>query len=201
MRREGMTTLLLGLAGFGLYLIYDINSITIDCRPLRLGFLLGSLFIGGATLWQLAAAFRSGYISGLGDLVFLALGLASFGALIYCLFFALPFQETYTAPENGRPVYTCGAYALCRHPGVLCFFAMYLFWGLAALPSDVLWIGMLFSILNGMYAWFQDRVTFPKTFRNYEDYRAKAPFLIPNLASIRRARETWGDSYKKEEEL
>ena len=193
-----MTVLLLGTAGFGLYLLYDINSITIDCRPLRLGFLLGSLLIGGGTLWQLAAAFRAGYISGLGDLGLLALGLAAFGALIYCLFFALPFQETYTAPENGRPAYTGGAYALCRHPGVLCFFAMYLFWGLAARPSDLLWVGMTFSVLNGLYAWFQDRVTFPKTFCNYETYRAKAPFLLPNPASIRRAKATWGHSDAKE---
>lgn len=193
--------MLLGILGFVLYLLYDINSFTIDCRPLRLGFLLGSLLIGGATLWELAAAWRTGDLSGGTDGILLLLGLLAFGALIYCLFFALPFQETYTSPENGRPVYTCGAYALCRHPGVLCFFAMYLFWGLAALPAHLLEMGMVFSVLNGAYAWFQDRVTFPKTFCDYASYRKQAPFLLPNPASIRRARATWGHPEAKEEEL
>lgn len=191
--------LLLGILGFCLYLLYDINSFTMDCRLLRFGFLLGSLLIGGVTLWEMALAWKSGGISGSIDGVLLALGAVAFGALVYCLFFALPFKETYTAPENGRSVYTCGAYALCRHPGVLCFFAMYLFWGMAALPAHLLEIGMVFSILNVGYAWFQDRVTFSKTFSDYEHYREKTPFLFPNPASIRRAKETWGHPEGKEE--
>ncbi len=193
--------LFMGAAGFALYLLYDINSYTVDSRVLRWGFLLGSLLIAGATGLELASAWREGAISGWMDLSFLLLALAALGALIYCLFFALPFQETYGDPVNGRRVYTCGAYALCRHPGVLCFFAMYLFLGLAALPGTLLVTGMTFSLLNGAYAWFQDRVTFPKTFCGYEAYRENTPFLLPDRASIRRARETWGHPYEKEEEL
>lgn len=191
--------LLLGAVGFGLYLLYDINSFTADRPLLRLGFLAGTLLIAGATGMECLSAWRVGAFSGGTDLLLLFLALAAFAALIYCLFFALPFQQTYTDPVNGRRTYTFGAYALCRHPGVLCFFAMYLFLGLAALPAGLLRTGMIFSLLNGAYAWFQDRVTFSKTFCDYEGYRNTTPFLIPSAASIRRARRTWGYPYEKEE--
>ena len=192
---------LMGFLGFGLYLLYDIDSFTGLWKPLRLGFAAGTALIGASTLLQMVSAWRQSAFSGAGDLVLLALGLLSFAALIYCLFFALPFEATYTDPERGRRVYTCGAYALCRHPGILCFFAMYLFWGLAALPTGFLTCGMVFSALNLAYAWFQDRVTFPKTFCDYPDYRMKAPFLLPTAVSFRRAVKTWGHPYEKEEDL
>ena len=191
----------MGFVGFGLYLLYDIDSFTGLWKPLRLGFLAGTALIAASTLLQMVSAWRQGAFSGAGDLILLLLGLAAFGALIYCLFFALPFEATYTDPEQGRHAYTCGVYALCRHPGILCFFAMYLFLGLAALPTGFLRCGMVFSGLNLAYAWFQDRVTFPKTFCDYHIYREKAPFLLPTANSLRRAFRTWGHPYEKEEEL
>lgn len=192
---------LMGFLGFGLYLLYDIDSFTGLWRPLKLGFLIGTVLIGVSTLLQFVAAWRQQAFSDWWDIPLLVLGLLALAALIYCLFFALPFDATYTNPEQGRRVYTCGAYALCRHPGILCFFAMYLFWGLAALPTGFLWCGMTFSVLNLAYAWFQDRVTFPKTFCDYESYRESTPFLLPTVNSLRRARRTWGQPYEKEEEL
>ena len=47
--------------------------------------------------------------------------------------------------------------------------------------------GMVFSVLNVLYALFQDRVTFPKTFSDYGEYRKRVPFLIPNKESVLRA--------------
>ena len=196
-----MFTLILGIAGFALYLLYDINSYAIHCGVLRAGFAAGTVLIAGGTLLQCVQVWRDGAFSGILDLVLLLLAVLAFGALIYCLFFALPFQDTYSNPVNGRSVYTCGVYALCRHPGAICFFFMYLFLGLAALPSLLLVNGMVFSALNFAYVWFQDRVTFPKTFCDYEQYRGQVPFLIPNKNSIHRARQTWGRPYKKEEKL
>ena len=124
---------------------------------------------------------------------------ACLAALVYSLFFALPFQETYRQQEQGRHVYDGGVYALCRHPGILCFFGLYLCLGLAALPGGLLAHGLAFSLLDLAYAGFQDRVTFPKTFCDYEAYRKKAPFLIPTGDSIRRARQTWGRPASEEE--
>ena len=191
---------LLGILGFALYLLYDIDSFTGLWRPLRWGFAAGTLLIAASTLLQLYSAWQQGAFSLPGDALLLLLGCLAFAGLIYCLFFALPFTDTYTAPKQGRHVYSGGVYALCRHPGVLCFFAMYLFWGLAALPGNFLLCGMVFSLLNLSYAWFQDRVTFPKTFCDYPAYRETVPFLFPTPASFRRAAATWGHPDKKEEE-
>lgn len=191
---------LMGFLGFSLYLLYDIDSFVPLWKPLRLGFAAGTALITTATVLQMYTALRLGAISGTWDILLLVLGLAAFAALIYCLFFALPFKATYNDPEQGRRTYTYGVYALCRHPGILCFFAMYLFWGLAALPTNFLWYGMVLSILNLAYALFQDRVTFPKTFCDYSDYCAKVPLLLPTVASFRRAVKTWGYPYEKEEE-
>ena len=187
--------------GFILYLLYDINSFTSLWKPLRLGFAIGTALISLATILQMCTVLLQGAISGPGDILLLIFGTAAFAALIYCLFFALPFEATYTNPKRGRRVYPYGPYALCRHPGILCFFTMYLFWGLAALPTNFLWFGLVLSLLNLSYTLFQDRVTFPKTFCNYPDYRKNVPFLLPTVASFHQAVKTWGYPYEKEEEL
>jgi hypothetical protein len=49
---------------------------------------------------------------------------------------------------------------------------------------------MVFSLCNLAYAWFQDCVTFPKTFCDYGDYQQKVPFLIPTRDSVRMAKKT-----------
>jgi len=192
---------LMAFAGFALYLLYDINSFTPLWKPLRWGFTVGTLLIATATGMQLHAALSEEAFCGVWDILLLLAGVLALAALVYCLFFALPFAATYANPEQGRRTYTFGAYGLCRHPGILCFFAMFLFWGLAALPTDFLWFGMTLSLLNLGYALFQDRVTFPKTFCDYDDYREKVPFLLPTAASFLRAVKTWGYPYEKEEKM
>ena len=196
-----MVLWLMAFLGFGLYLLYDVDSFLHLWKPFRWGFAVGTVLICVATVLQMYNAIVAGAFTGFFDYVLLTLGLLSLAALIYCLFFALPFEATYTDPEQGRRTYTCGAYALCRHPGILCFFAMFLFWGIAALPTAFLQYGMTLSVLNLGYALFQDRVTFPKTFCDYSAYREKVPFLLPTTDSFHRAVKTWGYPYEKEEEL
>ena len=195
-----MVSLTLGIGGFLLYLLYDVNSFTYRLRLLHGAFALGTLLVGAATALDLLEAWRLGAFSGPGDAALLLAAGACLAALVYSLFFALPFQETYRQQEQGRHVYDGGVYALCRHPGILCFFGLYLCLGLAALPGGLLAHGLAFSLLDLAYAGFQDRVTFPKTFCDYEAYRKKAPFLIPTGDSIRRARQTWGRSVSEEDE-
>ena len=194
-----MVSLTLGIGGFLLYLLYDVNSFTYRLRLLHGAFALGTLLVGAATALDLLEAWRLGAFSGPGDAALLLAAGACLAALVYSLFFALPFQETYRQQEQGRHVYDGGVYALCRHPGILCFFGLYLCLGLAALPGGPLAHGLAFSLLDLAYAGFQDRVTFPKTFCDYEAYRKKAPFLIPTGDSIRRARQTWGRPASEEE--
>ena len=194
-----MVSLTLGIGGFLLYLLYDVNSFTYRLRLLHGAFALGTLLVGAATALDLLEAWRLGAFSGPGDAALLLAAGACLAALVYSLFFALPFQETYRQQEQGRHVYDGGVYALCRHPGILCFFGLYLCLGLAALPGGLLAHGLVFSLLDLAHAGFQDRVTFPYTFCDYEAYRKKAPFLIPTGDSIRRARQTWGRPASEEE--
>lgn len=194
-----MIALFLGMAAFLLYLIYDINSFTRRLRFVHSFFLLGTLLLGVATALDIWSAWKVGAFSGVMDVLLLVGAVLSFGSLIYSLFFALPFKETYTEQAGPDRVYSGGVYALCRHPGILCFFIMYLLLGLAALPSPMIVNCLVFSLLDLGYAWFQDRVTFPKTFCDYTDYQKNVPFLIPTKASIRMAKKTLFPVNKEEE--
>ena len=194
-----MISLLLGIAAFGLYLLYDINSYTRKLGFVHSFFLLGTVLLAIATALDVWAAVKAGAFSGWLDIVLLIGAAAFFVALIYSLFFALPFQETYTEQEGSGRVYSGGVYALCRHPGILCFFGMYLLLGLAALPTGMILNCVIFSLLDLGYAWFQDRVTFPKTFCDYTVDQKNVPFLIPTKASIRMAKKTLFPANKEED--
>ena len=90
-----MVSLYLGLVAFALYLIYDINSFTRQVKFVHSFFMIGTGLIGVATVMDLWNAWKAGAFSGIGDIALLAGAAVWFGALIYCLFFALPFEETY----------------------------------------------------------------------------------------------------------
>ena len=193
-----MYSLLLGMLGFLLFFLYDVNSFTLRSRLLHKSFALGVTLLAAATVLDLAAALRMGAFSGLKDLILLVAGALCLAALVYCLFFALPFAETYQDTDGPPAVCDRGVYALCRHPGVLCMLGMYLFWGLGALPATMLRNGLIFSGLNTVYVCFQDRMTFPRTFPDYPDYQKNVPFLIPTGASIRAAWRTRRRSAEEE---
>lgn len=195
-----MLALCMGITAFALYFIYDVNSFLWKKSVPRTFFTAGSLLIAASLVLDIRSALPS--FSGFADILLLIMSVLSVTALIYTLFFALPFEETYARKEHERPVCDQGAYALCRHPGILCFFFAYLFAGLAALPSaELLSHGILFSLLNLLYAWFQDRITFPRTFTNYHEYQQKVPFLLPTQTSMKRFIKTLNHSASKEVEL
>ena len=115
---------------------------------------------------------------GIGALFFL-------GMLIYTLFFALPFEETYCEENKLRAAYTEGVYGLCRHPGVLWFAGAFLcMWGMLGGLRQGIYFGLMI-FWNYLYIIFQDLWTFPRTFFNYREYQQSTPFLIPNGKSIR----------------
>ena len=193
-----MVSLYLGMTAFALYFIYDINSFTWQKKALHRFFLLGTLLLFVATGLDLWDAWVAGAFSGAADVLLLIAAFFWFWAMIYSLFFALPFQKTYTQQSTGNKVYRSGVYALCRHPGVLCFWITYLLMGLAALPTRMILRGLVFSLLNLAYAWFQDCVTFPKTFCDYSDYQRQVPFLIPTSNSVSIARKALFSTHDEE---
>ena len=125
-RRIEMQQIILGSAGFLLYFIYDINSVRKQNRLLQKFFAAGTILVVLSLFMELWSAWgqcshRIGRMIGfgIGAMCFLAL-------LIYTLFFALPFEQTYCEENRLRAAYTEGVYGLCRHPGVLWFAGAYL---------------------------------------------------------------------------
>ncbi|MCF2554237.1 hypothetical protein [Faecalicatena contorta] len=176
--------IIIGTVGFLLYFLYDINSIKWKNSVLQKFFAIGSICVAGSTAWVLVESLSRKIVHpavcvilGAGSLIFL-------GLLIYTLFFALPFDETYVKESKERMAYTEGVYSLCRHPGVLWFAGAYLcFWGISGeLDKGIYFISMIFW--NYMYIIVQDYWIFPATFINYEEYKKKTPFLLPDRKSI-----------------
>lgn len=178
-----MGALVLGTAGFFLYLIYDINSVKWKNPIMQKFFCIGSLCVIASTVWMMMASRNAGRMKPIVWISVLA-GILFFALLIYTLFFALPFEDTYLKESGKRMAYTEGMYGLCRHPGVLWFAGLYLcLWGISgSLSQGIFFIFMI--LCNVFYVIFQDLWTFPQTFINYAEYKRKTPFLIPNRESI-----------------
>lgn len=186
-----MIYILMGLLAFLLFAAYDINSVTSKTKNIvDRFFFLGSLLLIGATAGIIIESFSEipwdllrMSIGGIFSLVFLIL-------LIYTLFFALPFNDTYVNSNKTPKVCRNGFYALCRHPGVLWFAGFYFFLWLTLKIPLLLWAAIIFSSCNFIYIIFQDLWTFPRIFADYHDYQKHTPFIIPNFKSIKRCLQT-----------
>lgn len=184
-----MFALWLGVLGFLCYFLYDVNSVGRIAGWMNRLFMIGTILIGAATsvlFWKR----RSVLFQTPMDLLWMVGGVFFLYLLIYTLFFALPFDETYVKESRYRKAYTEGVYALCRHPGVLWFAGMYLFAALLWKSLEGLIFFVVMVILNIFYVIFQDYYSFPKTFSNYREYQRSTPFLIPNRKSIQQCRNS-----------
>ncbi|MPM03808.1 hypothetical protein SDC9_50075 [bioreactor metagenome] len=169
----------IGLSAFLLFALGDLNTLHWKTKMLNTAFFLGCILLlystaslvwpmlPGAPLWRLilfggAAAFF-------------------FSLLMYALFFAIPFDETYLTPDSGRKVCRNGMYGMCRHPGILWFAGMYLCLYLAAPSIKLLAAALAFNAANLTYILWQDVYLFPKTFADYDDYKLSVPLLIPKF--------------------
>lgn len=186
-----MPYILMGSLAFLLFIIYDINSVTVNYRLLRGGFFLGCLLLAAAT-----AGIVSASVSEMTELagrtaIFTAFACIFLILLVYTLFFAIPFQGTYIKPDQRPEICTTGVYALSRHPGVLWFIGFYFSLWLALSGPLLLAAAILFSLLNLFYIILQDRWIFMKIFAGYGGYKKTVPFLIPNYRSLRRCVRTF----------
>ena len=175
---------------FFCYLCYMIWDKPIYCqisrsRLVRSFFLLGFTILAGCTavlVWAQGLQILLRHSINFGFLLcaFLFLGL-----LIYTLFFALPFQETYVDQTAGAKTYDKGMYALCRHPGVLWFTGFYCCLWLALGGAALFWLAFWYSLFNVGYVLVQDYYTFPRIFTDYAQYKRQVPFLLPNVKSFK----------------
>ena len=178
-----MIYLIAGSFSFILFLLFDLNQLRNISRSFRSFFFLGSGLLAAATIRLLLQEGwgNTPFLPQLGGAVGMALAL---GLLIHSLFIALGFQESYLQEGEGKVLVTWGAYSLCRHPGVLWFAFFYLSLWLFSGSSLLLQAGLLWSLLNVLYALFQDRYILPRLFPAYPAYRQTTPFLLPTRASF-----------------
>lgn len=181
-----MSYLAAGVIAFGMFLLYDLNSFTWKNRILHTFFLIGNVILLASTAACFVTLIRAYGAPVWRIVIFGALAVSQAALLIYTLFFALPFEKTYTRLEENPPVYTEGVYSLCRHPGGVWFFFLYLFLALLTGQRLMMAVCICYSGLNVLYVWFQDRVTFKRTLSGYEAYQRETPFLIPTGKSVRK---------------
>ena len=183
-----------GILAFILFMLYDLEQARF--LPLQLHkftqffFVIGFLLLLASTavaVWHAAQSLSEWSIL---QTVFLVMTALFFLLLIYTLFFALPFEETYVT-QNGCKTYDRGMYALCRHPGVLWFTGCYLFLWMTFGGKELLLLAMINCLLNFLYVVLQDGVTFPRVFTDYNIYKQRVPFLIPTVKSIQMCIQTW----------
>ncbi len=184
-----MEALLWGCVGFGVLYLFDFNKVK------KIHPWINSLFSVGVAL----LVFSTGtiYFNQTSDfvlpnnlsIVFIVLSFLSACMMFYALFGALPFKSTYVSGQGNKVVDT-GFYALCRHPGVWGFFFSYFFLFLASGKWMMFYATILWTIMDIIHVWVQDRYFFPKTLIGYTDYQKTTPFLIINKESFRRFRTT-----------
>lgn len=180
-----MLYIVIGCLGFIFIYLFDINKIKRVHKLFNLSFAVGILMLAGSTIAILLWEQPSFELPLYGKVFFFLLAAIAFALQLAALFVALPFSKTYVELEFNQVVDT-GMYALSRHPGVICFLFIYLFLWLATGKMLLLWAGIIWTCLDILHVYIQDRWLFPLMLKGYEQYRNKAPFLIPTKQSISR---------------
>ena len=176
----------MGCLGFVFFYIFDLNKIVFIHKNINLSFAAGVIILAASTVGILCGDYQAFDLPGWLRWIFSLMAMMALLLMIYSLFFALPFLETYVVSESGRLVDT-GMYALCRHPGVIWFFFLYLFLWLASGKTMMMWAGTVWTIMDIIHVYVQDRWLFPKNLPGYDQYKNEVPFLIPNQSSIRKS--------------
>ena len=173
---------ILGMISFFLFFIYDWNRVCWRRTWMRSFFAIGNLILVAVGIRLILQAFARESAAGnhFGKM-WICAGVCFFVLLIYTLFFALPFDSTYCKEADQHRVCRTGVYGWCRHPGIWWFFGLFVCLGMAAGGGERMWLGLVLSGLNLLYAWYQDRWIFVREFSDYEDYRKEVPFLVPRL--------------------
>lgn len=180
----------IGCIAFGFLYIFDFNKIKFRYKHLNVCFLIGVLLLCFSTLGVLSN-FAAVPVRLPLNLFFWLLAFFSLTLLFYSLFFALPFKKTYVSKKKDNIVIDTGMYALCRHPGVIWFFFFYLFLWLASGIEIMMWAWLIWTFMDIVHVYVQDRWIFPKGLTGYGQYKDQTPFLIPSVTSIKQSLKTF----------
>lgn len=110
--------------------------------------------------------------------------------LVYSLFLELPFIKTYGKEEHSNELIDTGTYALCRHPGVLWFGLMFLFFFFVTGARLIVPAAITWTSIDILHVYIQEKIFFPKMFPKYKDYMETTPMLIPTKESVKKCLST-----------
>ncbi|MDD4335469.1 MAG: hypothetical protein PHY77_07670 [Desulfotomaculaceae bacterium] len=175
-----------GFLAFVFFCIFDFNQAKLRKEVINLSFAVGIALLAASTAGILLGDYEGFALSITLKILFGLLSIVSLLMLLYTLFVALPFSATYRKAKPVNTVVDRGMYALCRHPGVLWFFFFYLFLWLASGKAMMMWAGIIWTVMDIIYVYIEDRWFFPAVINGYDQYKRKVPFLIPHPASIKK---------------
>ena len=176
-----MVYLISGVFGFVLLLLFDICSL---CKKSIIKYFFGiggfSLIVGSTIF--LAKTTSNASFSFSFRIFALIFAILSLLLLIYSVFIEV-VKKTYQY-ENNNELITTGTYALSRHPGVLWFLFLYLFGSIYFQNSLILYAGLIWTVMNILYVFVQERFIFTKLFDNYHRYIETTPMIFPSYESL-----------------
>lgn len=193
-----MTSILIGCITFALIAIYDWAQMH-KFTWLKPVFLLSvvTLCIGIVGVLSVPAEFKFTIwlriVAWIGLAIFLSL-------LLYSVLIEIPLRNksSYLNPDNNRILIDTGTYALTRHPGVLWFGGAAVCMILLHPSLLIISAGILWTAVDVLLVWVEDRYFFPNTFPSYAEYKTRTPFLIPNKSSMRKCLTTLKADIKSE---
>ena len=193
-----MTAVIIGSIGFLCCFLYDHNSIRLKKSFLHPFFSIGCFLIAVSTGLVIRSCWPRRGSSFFISAVFLTAAILFLGLLIYTLFFALPFDETYVKEiMKGWLIqrvfmHSADILAFCGSSGIL-----FLSWSGFLGSGKALGDFVVLIVWNILYIFYQDRIVFPETFSNYGAYQQTTPFLIPDRNSTAACIKTWRKGGKR----
>ncbi|HOG47484.1 MAG TPA: methyltransferase [Anaerolineae bacterium] len=184
-----MAPILLGVAGFMLAFVFDWTSWRRVAYLKPIAGLATVATCVTALAWVLADPARYNW-PGWTALAGWPLTVAGGLLLVYSLFIEIPFTQTYARQGVGNHLITTGTYALTRHPGVLWLGLGLLGLTLVSRGRLMLLAGIVWFVVDALYAWLQEVLLFDKMFPSYGDYRNRTPMLLPTAKSLARCLRT-----------
>ncbi|KAF0226361.1 MAG: hypothetical protein FD179_826 [Erysipelotrichaceae bacterium] len=185
-----MSPILLGVFAFFILTMFDFNKLKM-LHPLLNGlFAVGVITLIVAT--ALIVTDKKPLFTFNAQPLFWIISILGLIEMIYALFFALPFEKTYVKTKEASQIVTSGLYALCRHPGVWGFFLATLFGALALGNGTLLVAALVWTLMDILHVYIQDKVFFVKTLQGYTRYKETTPFLFFGTKELKRTFSTLG---------
>lgn len=173
----------LGVLGFVLLFVSDLCGLREKCSYKYLTAFSGTFLIFVSSIIILTLGYNYE----------LSLRYRLIGLILAVLFLLLTiYSIVYEVGKNNqdKKLITSGTYALNRHPGVLWLFLYYFFGSFFFADYMILIAGVVFTLVNILYVYLQERLIFRHIFDNYDEYIKSTPMILPNRSSVQRCLKT-----------